>query len=50
MLRFEMALEGITSVLFLDSYGVHKIGSVNRAINNLGVDVIIISPGCTGIT
>ena len=41
---------GITPLLFLDSFGVHKMGSVNRAINDLGVEVIIIPPGCTGLT
>lgn len=46
----DMAPEGIIPLLFLDSYGVHKMGSVNRAINNLGVQVIIIPPGCTGVT
>ena len=41
---------GIIPLLFLDSYGVHKMGSVNRAINELGCKVIIIPPGCTGLT
>ena len=45
-----LAPDGIIPLLFLDSYGVHKMGSVNRAINDLGVEVIIIPPGCTGIT
>ena len=44
------APEGVTPLLFLDSYGVHKMSSVNRAINDLGVEVIILPPGCTGIT
>jgi hypothetical protein len=44
------APEGIIPVLFLDSYGVHKMGSVNRTINDLGIEVIILPPGCTGIT
>ena len=41
---------GITPLLFLDSYGVHKMTFVNRAINDLGVEVIITPPGCTGLT
>ena len=41
---------GIVPLLFLDSFGVHKMGSVNRAINDLGCEVIIIPPGCTGLT
>ena len=41
---------GIMPLLFLDSYGVHKMGSVQRTINDLGVEVVIIPPGCTGIT
>ena len=41
---------GIIPLLFLDSFGVHKMGSVNRAVNGLGCEVIIIPPGCTGLT
>ena len=41
---------GIIPLLFLDSFGVHKMGSVNRAINDLSCEVIIIPPGCTGLT
>jgi hypothetical protein len=41
---------GIIPVIFLDSYGVHKMGSVHRAINDCGCEVIIIPPGCTGLT
>jgi hypothetical protein len=44
------APDGIIPLLFLDSYGVHKMGSINRAINDLGVEVIILPPGCTGLT
>ena len=44
------APEGIVPLLFLDSFSVHLMGSVNRAINALGVEVIIIPPGCTGVT
>ncbi len=45
------APEGVTPLLFLDSYGVHKMmGSMNGAINDLGVEVIILPPGCTGVT
>ncbi len=41
---------GIIPLLFLDSDGVHKMGTVNHAINDLGVEVIIIPPSCTGVT
>ena len=44
-----MAPEGIIPLLFLDSFGVHKMGSVNWAINDLSVEVIIIPPGFTGL-
>ena len=44
------APDGIIPLLFLDSYSVHKMGSVNRVISDLGVEVIIIPPGCTGVT
>ena len=44
------APDGVIPLLFLDSFGVHKMGSVNRAISDLGVEVIIIPPGCTGVT
>ncbi len=40
---------GIIPLLFLDSYSVHLMGSVNHAINALGVEVIIIPPGCTSV-
>jgi hypothetical protein len=40
----------ITPVLFLDSFGIHKMGSVHCAINDCGCEVIIIPPGCTGLT
>ena len=46
----ETAPPGVVPLLFLDSYGVHKMGTVNQAINDLGVEVIIIPPGCTGVT
>ena len=39
------APEGIIPLLFLDSYGVHTM-----VINDLSVEVIIIPPGCTGLT
>jgi hypothetical protein len=45
-----MAPDGIIPLLFLDSYCVHRMGSVNRAINNLGIEVIILPPNCTSIT
>ena len=44
------APDGIIPLLFLDSYSVHKMGSINRAINDLGVEVIIIPPNFTSIT
>ena len=44
------APDGIVPLLFLDSFSVHLMGSVNRAINALGVEVIIIPPGCTSVT
>ncbi len=44
------APEGIIPLLFLDCFSVHLMGSVNRAINALGVEVIMIPPGCTGVT
>jgi hypothetical protein len=41
---------GIVPFLFLDSYQVNIMASVNTAINYLGLEVIIIPPpGCTGI-
>ena len=44
------APDGIIPLLFLDCYSVHQMSSVNRAINDLGVEVIILPPGCTSIT
>ncbi len=44
------APDGIVPLLFLDSFSVHLMGSVHRAINDLGVDVIMIPPHCTGVT
>ena len=41
---------GIVPLLFLDSFSVHGMASVNNALNDIGVEVIIIAPGCTGIT
>ncbi len=43
------AMEGIIPLLFLDSFSVQLMGSVNRTINALGVEVIMIPPGCTGV-
>ena len=37
-------------ILFLVSYSVHKMGSVNCAISNHGVKVIILPAGCTNLT
>ncbi len=39
---------GIVLILFLDSFTVHKMGSVVNAIQALGVKVDFIPPGCTG--
>ena len=41
---------GVVPLLFLASYQVLKMPSMNAAINDLGVEVIIIPPGCTGLT
>ncbi len=43
------APNGIIPLLSLDSYSVHLMGSVSHAINALGVEVIIIPPGCTSV-
>ena len=40
---------GIVPILFLDSFTVHKMGSVVNAIQALGVEVDFIPPGCTGM-
>lgn len=40
---------GIIPILFLDSFQVHKMGSVVNAIQALGVEVDFIPPGCTGM-
>jgi hypothetical protein len=45
-----MAPTGIFPLLFLDSYQVHKMSSMNATINDLCMEVIIIPPGCTGLT
>ncbi len=44
------AATGVVPLLFLDSYQVNKMPSVNTAIKDLGLEVIIIPPGCTGLT
>lgn len=41
---------GIIPLLFLNSYKVHLMASVHNAINDLGVEIIIVPPGCTGLT
>ncbi len=46
----ESAPKGGVPLLFLDSYGVHRMGTVNQAINDVGVEIIIIPPSCTGVT
>ena len=38
------------SLLFLNSFKVHLTTSVHNAIIDLGVEIIIIPPGCTGLT
>jgi hypothetical protein len=43
------APDGIIPLLFLDSFSVHLMGSVHRAINDLGVEVVMIPPHCTGV-
>jgi hypothetical protein len=40
---------GIVPVILLDSYRCHMMGSVVRAIQELGVEVIHIPGGCTGL-
>ena len=44
-----MAPVGIISILFLDLFKVHLLGSVADAIQGLGVELKIIPPGCTGL-
>ncbi len=40
---------GIVPLLFLDSFAVHMMGSVVNKIQELGVEVDFIPPGCTGL-
>jgi hypothetical protein len=40
---------GIIPILFLDSFKVHLLGSVADANQDLGVELEIIPPGCTGL-
>ena len=40
---------GIMPILFLDSFLVHLKGSIVQKIQDLGVPVEFISPGCTGM-
>jgi hypothetical protein len=40
---------GIIPILFLDSFKVNLLGSIANAIQGLGVELEIISPGCTGL-
>ncbi len=40
---------GIVPLLLLDDFRVHKTGPVVRAIQELGVQVEFIPPGCTGM-
>ena len=43
------APRGIVPILFLDDFTVHKTGCVVDAIQQLGVEVEFIPPGCTGM-
>lgn len=45
----ESAPDGICPFLLLDSYHCHHIDRVQRAIEELGVDVRHIPGGCTGL-
>ncbi len=40
---------GIVPILFLDSFTVHKMGSVVNAIQALGIEIDFIPPGCTSM-
>ncbi len=40
---------GIVPLLFLNSFAVHMMGSVVNKIQELGVEVDFIPPGCTGL-
>ncbi len=40
---------GVVPILFLDSFSVHLKGSVVNKIQDLGVQVEFIPPGCTGL-
>jgi hypothetical protein len=41
--------QGIVLILFLDSFTVHKMGSVVNTIQALGIEVDFIPHGCTGL-
>ena len=43
------AQKGIVPILFLDSFSVHMKASVVNRIQDLGVQVEFIPPGCTGL-
>ncbi len=43
------ALEDVVPVLLLDSYRCHIMASVVNKITKLGVEVILVSGGCTGL-
>lgn len=43
------APEGVVPILFLDSFSVHMKATVVNAIQDLGVQVEFIPPGCTGL-
>jgi len=40
---------GVIPIIFLDSFKVHLLGSVANAIQNIGVQLEYIPPGCTGL-
>jgi hypothetical protein len=43
------APEGVVPILFLNSFSVHMKASAVNAIQDLGVQVEFIPPGCTGL-
>ena len=45
----KMAPPGIIPLLFLDSFKVHMLTSIVQKIQELGIQVEFIPPGCTGL-
>ncbi len=43
------APEGVVPILFLDSFSVHMMATVVNVIQDLGIQVEFIPPGCTGL-